>query len=124
MTVYLKLIINEKEQKALQWQIINATPMPPISPSAMSAPVLRAASEANLTTTVHQLIFSYLVHHGFSETAKAFYKDAAHFLNVDSDLMEDIEYERSVPGTEIDMLNRQRKNSQILNYDHIEESIR
>ncbi|CAG8628009.1 4657_t:CDS:2 [Paraglomus brasilianum] len=112
-----------KEQKALQWQIINTTPMPPISSPVMSAPVLRASSEANLTTTVHQLIFSYLVHHGFSETAKAFYKDAVHFLNIDSDLMEDIEYEQSAPGTEIDMLNRQRIRNAVLRGD-IDQAIK
>ncbi|CAG8580923.1 7314_t:CDS:10 [Paraglomus occultum] len=112
-----------KEQKALQWQIINATPMPPISSPVMSTPVLRASSEANLTTTVHQLIFSYLVHHGFSETAKAFYKDAVHFLNIDSDLMEDIEYEQSAPGTEIDMLNRQRIRNAVLRGD-IDQAIK
>ncbi len=79
-----------------------------------SAPVPQAASETNLTTTVHQLILSYLVHHGYSETAKAFSTDAVQLTSNDGNEMEGVESENPLLDLDKDIINRQ--SMQIRNY--------
>ncbi|CAG8802090.1 18790_t:CDS:1, partial [Racocetra fulgida] len=99
-----------QEEKARLWHVINATPMPPISSPLTSAPISQAASEANLTANAHQLILSYLVHHGFSETAKAFSRDAVRIsqtYNNEVNEMEGVESESPSLDMDMDMLNRQ-----------------
>ncbi|CAG8695517.1 19048_t:CDS:2 [Gigaspora margarita] len=80
-----------KEEKARLWHVINATPMPPISSPLTSTPISQAASEANLTANAHQLILSYLIHHGFSETAKAFSRDAVRISQTYNNEMSEME---------------------------------
>lgn len=81
--------------------------MPTISSPLTSSPISQAASETNLTATVHQLIVSYLVHHGYSETAKAFSTDAVQLASGDSSEMEGVESENSSLDSDKDMINRQ-----------------
>lgn len=81
--------------------------MLPISSPLTSAPISQAASETNLTATVHQLIVSYLVHHGYSETAKAFSADAVQFTPGDNNEMEGVESENPSLDSDKDMINRQ-----------------
>lgn len=80
--------------------------MPPIS-SPLTSSISQASSETNLTATVHQLIVSYLVHHGYSETAKAFSTDAVQLASGDSSEMEGVESENSSLDSDKDMINRQ-----------------
>uniref|UniRef100_U9TJ85 SPRY-domain-containing protein n=1 Tax=Rhizophagus irregularis (strain DAOM 181602 / DAOM 197198 / MUCL 43194) TaxID=747089 RepID=U9TJ85_RHIID len=103
-----------KEEKARLWHAINAKPMPPISSPLTSLPISQAASETNLTATVHQLIVSYLVHHGYSETAKAFSTDAVQLASGDSSEMEGVESENSSLDSDKDMINRQRIRDAVL----------
>ncbi|PKC12257.1 SPRY-domain-containing protein [Rhizophagus irregularis] len=103
-----------KEEKARLWHAINAKPMPPISSPLTSSPISQAASETNLTATVHQLIVSYLVHHGYSETAKAFSTDAVQLASGDSSEMEGVESENSSLDSDKDMINRQRIRDAVL----------
>ncbi|CAG8675371.1 7465_t:CDS:2 [Dentiscutata erythropus] len=102
---------DNSEEKARLWHVINATPMPPVSSPLASAPISQAASEANLTANAHQLILSYLIHHGFSETAKAFSRDAVRIsqtYNNEMNEMEGVESENPSVDMDMDMLNRQR----------------
>ncbi|CAG8483139.1 8980_t:CDS:2, partial [Scutellospora calospora] len=112
-----KFSTNNNEEKARLWNVINATPMPSISSPLTSAPISQAASEANLTANAHQLILSYLVHHGFSETAKAFSRDTVRIsqtYNNEINEMEGVESENSSPDMDIDMLNRQKIRDAVL----------
>ncbi|KAF0492621.1 SPRY-domain-containing protein [Gigaspora margarita] len=106
-----------KEEKARLWHVINATPMPPISSPLTSTPISQAASEANLTANAHQLILSYLIHHGFSETAKAFSRDAVRIsqtYNNEMSEMEGVESENPSVDMDMDMLNRQKIRDAVL----------
>ncbi|RIA98129.1 concanavalin A-like lectin/glucanase domain-containing protein [Glomus cerebriforme] len=103
-----------KEEKTRLWHAINAKPIPPISSPSTSVPISQAASETNLTATVHQLIMSYLVHHGYSETAKAFSTDAVQLIPGDSSEMEDVESENPSLDSDKDMINRQRIRDAVL----------
>ncbi|CAG8465491.1 2339_t:CDS:2 [Ambispora gerdemannii] len=132
-----------KEEKTRLWNFINAGPIPPLSTPSLGAvaainsnntnitsafsttptPVSHAASEANLTATIHQLIMSYLVHHGFSETAKAFSKDAVQLSINDSIVTEGMEIEDSSSDIDGDMLNRQKIRHAVLKGD-IDHAVR
>ncbi|CAG8636331.1 8409_t:CDS:10, partial [Funneliformis caledonium] len=106
-----------KEEKARLWHAIDTKPMSPISSPLTSAPVSQASSETNLTATVHQLILSYLVHHGYSETAKAFSTDAVQLTQNDSNEMEGVESENPFLDLDKDIINRQRIRDAVLNGD-------
>ncbi|KAK9760457.1 hypothetical protein K7432_015485, partial [Basidiobolus ranarum] len=65
-----------KEEKTKLWNFINATPIPPISQLSQVVPQHNnISSENNLPSILNELILSYMVHHGYSETAKTFAKD-------------------------------------------------
>ncbi|KAJ3300480.1 hypothetical protein HK104_000065 [Borealophlyctis nickersoniae] len=59
-----------KEEKAHLWQSINATPLP--------SPISVSSSKQGHTELldVNDLVLDYLVHHGFSESAESFHRDA------------------------------------------------
>ncbi|CAG8515127.1 9133_t:CDS:10 [Acaulospora morrowiae] len=106
-----------KEEKARLWHEINGTLMPPISSPLTTTPISQAASDANLTATVHRLVLSYLVHHGYSETAKAFSRDSVQISQTDNSEMEGVESENPSLDTDKDMKNRQRIRDAVLEGD-------
>ncbi|KAI8922040.1 ran-binding protein 9-like protein [Powellomyces hirtus] len=59
-----------KEEKARIWQEINAGPLPTISTES-------GQKSGDGSANINQLILSYLVHHGYSETAATFHQDTA-----------------------------------------------
>ncbi|KAG9287359.1 hypothetical protein G9A89_023731 [Geosiphon pyriformis] len=106
-----------KEEKARLWNTINATPMPTIPTPKTSPSVSIATSEANLTARVHQLIISYLVHHGFSETAKVFSNNAVQLPTNGTKFMTDVENDNLSIDLDVDILNRQRIRNAIIKGD-------
>ncbi|CAJ0766071.1 4252_t:CDS:10 [Entrophospora sp. SA101] len=125
-----------KAEKERLWKIINAKLMPPISPSLSPQPpsssslsannlqINKTATETNLTSTVHQLIISYLIHHGYSEAAKVFSQDATRINSIlNSNAMEGVEIENTSFNLDKDMLNRQRIRDSVLKGD-IDDAIK
>ncbi|CAJ0754870.1 5518_t:CDS:10 [Entrophospora sp. SA101] len=80
--------------------------------------------QTNLTSTVHQLIISYLIHHGYSEAAKVFSQDATRINSIlNSNAMEGVEIENTSFNLDKDMLNRQRIRDSVLKGD-IDDAIK
>ncbi|CAG8795081.1 11379_t:CDS:2, partial [Dentiscutata erythropus] len=102
------------EEKTRLWNEINSIPMDLISSPLTTAPISQAASEANLTSAVHHLILSYLVHHGYSDTAKTFSRNTVQLPQIDNSEMEGVESENPLLDKDKDMINRQRIRDAVL----------
>ncbi|KAJ3167057.1 hypothetical protein HDU88_002394 [Geranomyces variabilis] len=88
-----------KEEKARIWSEINAMPLP-----TLSAPT---DEQADASSDINQLILSYLIHHGYSETAATFQKDTASM--------------RASPGTAVVPFDKEDIRKRQLIRDHIVE---
>ncbi|ORY05429.1 SPRY-domain-containing protein [Basidiobolus meristosporus CBS 931.73] len=101
-----------KEEKTKLWDMINATPTPPISQSAQMISQHNISSENNLPSILNELILSYMVHHGYSETAKTFAKDIMGSQDNYDSVMGN-----SLSNSETDVRNRQKIRGYILDGD-------
>ncbi|KAJ3160238.1 hypothetical protein HDU86_001074 [Geranomyces michiganensis] len=88
-----------KEEKARIWSEINAMPLP----------TLRAPTDEHVdaSSDINQLILSYLIHHGYSETAATFHKDTASV--------------RASPGTPVVSFDKEDIRKRQLIRDHVVE---
>jgi hypothetical protein len=61
-----------------------ATPASTSKPSSPAPPRLNAIDDMESTKILHEVVLSYMVHHGFSDSAKTFAKDITESRRTDS----------------------------------------
>ncbi|KAI8817776.1 concanavalin A-like lectin/glucanase domain-containing protein [Fimicolochytrium jonesii] len=90
-----------QEEKARIWHQVNSAPLPPLLP-----PMYSPTTPPTQQPSINHLILSYLIHHGFCETASAFSSSS---ISGDVSPVPDDE-----PFDEVDMRQRQRIRDAIL----------
>ncbi|KAJ3008579.1 hypothetical protein HKX48_008449 [Thoreauomyces humboldtii] len=96
-----------KEEKARLWQEINAAPLPPIS-----LPTVQEKGQSS--GRINPLILSYLIHHGFCETAASFHASTASAAGEDGPALPQSQSQEADSFDKSDILQRQAIRNAIL----------